>query len=169
MIAGQRPKPSKIKEIEGSRAHIAKSKKKRDPTFFGAPKAPKRMNSEAQQIWRDCVSSMPETIVARVDVGILERYCTAYARWIEINYTIEDEGIQLVTEKGYKYNNPLLPALYAAAKEMHQTGGDLGFSPVSRARLATVPSQGDDKMAVLLSGDSITADEVPWTMSETKQ
>ena len=168
MARGRNPKPSSVKAAEGNRSERrSRAKIKVDPVMKGRPVAPKRLSAEARRIWAEIMSSMPDGLVARVDIGILERYCVAYERWAEINYEIDRRGLRghpdgcarTQAQGRARWSRSGCATRCSAplgqmAKEMHVTGGELGLSPVARARLATLPqSTGDDPMSMLLGGD----------------
>lgn len=102
-------------------------------------------------LWLDVVASLPDGILSSADDGILERYVVAWARFRDAKKRVEETGTLVKSVHG-PVRNPLLIVMSQATKEMHAAGGELGLSPVSRARLAALDTFQDDPMAMLLGG-----------------
>ena len=168
MPKGQKPKPSAIKIAEGNRHQHARDKIKIDPVAKGRPRMPARLNPMARRIWADVEASLPDGVLTRADEGVLERYCVAYARFIDANTKVEATSMLIQTENG-PARNPLLVVINNERREMNTAGSELGLSPASRARLAAPAyDPDDDPMSMLLGGFDDPA--TPWaTTPKTKQ
>lgn len=146
---GRPKKPAIIKLAEGDRGHRGAAKIGVDLQARGKPVIPPGLNEEARGMWREIIDNLPNNLLARVDTGILERHCIAWARYRDCQRKIEKTGLLVQSPQG-PIRNPLLVTQNQAAKEMHSTGGELGLSPVARARLNEPAAPGTDPMDYLM-------------------
>lgn len=147
-----RPKKlASVKIAEGDRGHVGIKKIGADLVAKGKPEYPTGITAEGRKIWRDIVDNLPKNLLSRVDNGILERYVLAYQRYRECQRDIETRGLLILYKKQH-IRNPFIEVQYKAAMEMHRCGGELGLSPVARARLnePAPANQGDDPLDYLL-------------------
>lgn len=154
-MTGRRPKPSLIKELEGNRSKVARSKLTRDVQGKGTPRLPSHLSPEEKQIWLDVIQAMPSGLLTMADESVLERFAVAFARWRNCQRALVAQGLILVKIGKPDRTNPLIQIQDRAERAMHVAGEALGLSPVARARLARVDSSGDeDPMALLLGLDN---------------
>lgn len=71
-------------------------------------------------------------LIANVDTYHLSLYADSYAKYVEMNAIISDEG--LMNDEGEPH--PLLVRMEKQASQMRTFGSDLGLSPAARAKLA---------------------------------
>lgn len=145
-------KPSRLKMLEGNRSKVGKAMIFVDPPGKGHPQMPPDLSDLEQEMWVDIVASLPDGLLSRADNAILERFVTAWARFRAARILIRETGLLVTTQLGL-VRNPVLVIEQAARKEMHASGGELGLSPVARARLASVDRWDDDPMEQLLDGE----------------
>lgn len=149
MPKGQKPKPSQIKILEGNRSKVAVANLGPDLRGISSPRVPLHLSADERKLWADVVASLPVGLLSRADETILERFAVAWARFREAGRLIAKSGLLVQSPQG-PIRNPLLVVQNACAKELHAAGSDLGLSPVARARMSQIGSEGDDPMALLL-------------------
>jgi P27 family predicted phage terminase small subunit len=151
-MKGEKPKPAKIKILEGNRRKVAKAKIGTDPRGIGLPRLPMHLNQEEQRLWVVITGSLPVGLLSQADESMLERMAVAWCRFRQVHATIEKTGLLVQSPMG-PIRNPLLVVEKAAALEMHSCGSELGLSPVARARLSAPDTVNEDPMALLLGPD----------------
>lgn len=152
MPKGGQRKPSKVKQMEGNRSKVAQSVIVIDPPGKGRPKMPPDLSDLEQEMWVDVVASLPSGLLTNADNAVLERFVTAWARFRAARRLIAETGILVQTKMGIQ-RNPALVVLNNASREMHMAGGEIGLSPVARARLASAEHPWDDDPMAQLLGD----------------
>lgn len=145
-------KPSVIKALEGNRGKFGRGQIKTDPRGIGRPQVPGYLKQVEKELFRACLAALPVTLLTRADSAILERFAVAWARFRLAHDEVWRVGHMVQSPYG-PIINPYVAIQERAAKEMHRAGGELGLSPVARARLATVATADDDPMALLLGDD----------------
>lgn len=145
------PKPSQLKIAEGNRSKLGEDKLKPDPQGKGKPNLPPDLAEDEIAMWHAVVASLPDGLLTSADDGILERYVVSWARFRNARILLRTMGMTITTERGV-VKNPLLTIIIQANKEMHAAGGELGLSPVARARLAALDLNEFDPMSMLLGG-----------------
>lgn len=151
MRGGNNKKPAIIKVLEGNRRKVGKARIGVDPAGLGRPQPPIGLTEIERGLWEEVVGSLPKNLLSRADNAILERFCIAWARFRDCQSKIKATGLLVQSPQG-PVRNPLLVAQNAAAKEMHATGGELGLSPVARARLNTTTPPGEEDPLDYLMG-----------------
>lgn len=146
---------------------VAKAQLIDDPAGIGRPRMPLSFKGEAAQLWADVVASLPVGLLTRADDAVLEAFAREWATYREADAKIQQTGLLVHSPMG-PIRNPLLPVRNIACKNLVALAGNLGLSPVARARLSAPLHADDDPMALLLGPD-----EDPngaWsTMPKTKQ
>lgn len=145
------PKPAQLKIAEGNRSKLGRDKLRPDPQGKGAPHLPPRLAEDETAMWHAVVASLPDGLLTAADDGILERYVVAWARFRNARILLQTEGMTIKSERG-TVRHPLLAIMSQAEKAMHASGGELGLSPVARARLAALDTFEHDPLSMLLGG-----------------
>ena len=158
---GRKPKSALIKKLEGNRKKVGAEKIREEPKAKGRPTLPDHLNAEERRLWGAVVGSLPDGLLSRADDAILERFAVAWATFREAHRLVRASSL-LVQTTGGPARNPLLVVRNAAAKEMHLSGGELGLSPVARARLTAASTEDDDPMSLLLGMDG--DEDAAWAM-----
>ena len=139
----------------GSRGPIAKltrrRRNKRPPTGngvgLGRPSRPRSLNGEALAEWNRIVPELEQMgILAKVDRGILIRYCTLWADWVEVNENIQKTGMLV---KGYRglARNPLWLVRNDLLAHLADLSRDLVVGPTARLRAGVehyTPARSDE-------------------------
>lgn len=143
---GPAPKPTVLKLLEGNRG---KRKLKPEPRPLPiTPDAPDFLGPEAGMEWRRVVPELERMgLMTLIDGAALAGYCQSYARWIECEKVITDEGFSYETfsaQGGRMVRaRPEVRMGQAYLDAVRKFATEFGFTPASRSRVS-VPDQADD-------------------------
>ena len=168
-MAGRKPKPTALKELEGNPGKRALNKN--EPKPGGIPACPSSLDTTAKHEWtRVSRELIAVGLLTSVDRAMLAAYCDAWSRWSQA--TKELQALRLAkgksvlvvgTKTGYPMQNPLIGVINTAADQMRKFGAELGLSPSSRTRLSVEPA-GEEKdvfaefMTSIGASDPVTDD-----------
>jgi len=103
------------------------------------PAMPKDLPEEAKAEWRRMVPELEEIgLLAKVDRGVLIRYCTAWADWVELQGLLAQSGKVLKGARGHLVRNPLWFMKNDAEQTVTDLGRQLGLTPAARLRAGVV-------------------------------
>lgn len=150
MPGGQKPKPIALKLIEGNRG------KRRIPTTPmpppACPAAPKGMGAVALAEWKRVVPQLDSLgLLTGLDVTGLRFYCEAYARKLEAQRHINEEGVVRDGQFG-PVKNPAVQVAKDAAAEVRAWCSEFGMTPSARARMV-LPDEKNLDLDRFMSGD----------------
>lgn len=152
--SGRPPKPAQIKRLEGNRSKVARAKlDKNPPQGKGKPRVPLHLTAAERKLWAHIVDALPAALLCRADEPTLERMAVYWSRFREAGRMLARSSLLVQSPQG-SIRNPLLAIQNDAAREMHRASGELGLSPVARARLTAAGSESDDPMELLLGMES---------------
>jgi P27 family predicted phage terminase small subunit len=138
-----------------------------EPKGIGRPRVPLTLDADARRLWAEVVTSLPDGLLTRADESALETFAREWATYREADSKIQKTGLLVQSPQG-PVRNPLLAVRNQACRNMTIIGGNLGLSPVARARLAAPNTGDDDPMSLLLGMDG--DDNGAWaTAPKTKQ
>lgn len=95
------------------------------------------MTRRQKLVWRNAIANAPQGLLSRMDAGLLTNWviaCDTHREACE-----KARGLGLIVKspnKGIPMQNPYLPIINRQAEIMIRAAGDLGFTPISRSRLA---------------------------------
>lgn len=148
-MKGRKPKPTKLRIIEGNREHrpIPKNEPSPDPSI---PTCPSWLRANAKSEWkRICILLHNMGLLTQVDRAALAGYCQSYAKWQEAEEFISKHGMTYQFPKKDEtgkivsmYIAPF-PQVSIARSCLEQIRGfcaEFGLTPSSRARM-TLPSE----------------------------
>ncbi len=99
------------------------------------PVMPRTLSAEAKREWRRVV---PELVamgwIASIDRGVLIRYCTIWADWVELDEALQKSGKLVRGRDGSPVRNPLWMMRRDAGEMAANLARDLGLSPAARLR-----------------------------------
>lgn len=150
-VPGVRPLPTALKLIQGEtrkeRLNLAEPKPR-----AVAPRCPQWLNAEARRIWRKLAPKLTRLgILTEIDGEVLAAFCNTYARYIETERRIEEEGLILsVGENGYRQQNAAVGVSLKYLAQARAFLGELGLTPSSRARLSIGKVAPEDEWEGLL-------------------
>lgn len=97
-----------------------------------APAVPKELKGEARAEWKRIVPELERVgMLAKVDRGLLMRYCSAWASWHRVNAEIEKPETPLLVDG---HRNPLWLLKAQAQREVDEAARLLGLTPTGRLR-----------------------------------
>ena len=98
------------------------------------PSPPDSLGEEGRVAWSHVMSHAGKWLSAS-DAPILLMLAEAYDRRAYMLRVLSDEGWSIVTDKGYPYRHPLVPALADLEKQMTAWMSLLGLTPTDRSKL----------------------------------
>jgi len=100
---------------------------------------PRDLSEEAKAEWRRVVPELEDIgILASVDRGVLVRYCTAWADWVELQRLLAQSGKVLKGARGHLVRNPLWFMKNDAEQTVSDLAKQLGLTPAARLRAGVV-------------------------------
>jgi P27 family predicted phage terminase small subunit len=145
-MAGRRPKPTALKELEGNPGK--RPLNKHEPKPRGLPACPTDNLSPLAQIeWRRVCRELHRCgLLTTVDRAALSIYCANWARWTEAEDNVRKFGEVIKSPKGYPIQNPYLSIANRAEELMLKTSIEFGMTPASRSKVSSQPlPDGDDE------------------------
>ena len=123
---GPRPKPNAIRrnnrEVTGT-ASVA------------SPAMPSHLSAEAQAEWRRIVPDVERMgLLTNLDRGLLIRYCTAWADWVDLDAQLAKSGRLVKGPRGEYVRNPLWLLRRDAGDTATELSRQLGLTPDARIR-----------------------------------
>ena len=141
-MAGRRPKPTALKELQGNPGKRAINRN--EPKPIGVPRCPSHLDDGAKKEWaRISKELIAIGLLTSVDRAALAAYCSSYSRWAEAELNIQKFGTVIKSPKsGYPLQNPYVGVANTALDHMRKFGVEFGLTPASRTRLQVEPPDG---------------------------
>lgn len=143
---GPRPTPTAILEARGSRKAEGR---KNEPQTSGLPECPEWVTDDARAIWGRAIDHLQELgVIGRADENALIRYCVTFARWMECERFIQDNGM---TNGSDEY--PQVTRASRLSEQLLKLEREFGLTPAARVNLTpTNPAanKGSDGIGSLL-------------------
>src|ERR687894_2980126 len=140
VMRGRKPKPTRLKLIEGNPGKRATNQHDLRPEPK-VPTCPAHLCPAAKAEWKRLAQELFVLgIVTALDRAALAAYCQAYGRWAEAERKLKDTPVLLKLPSGYIQPSPWLGIANKQLELMHKFMGELGLSPVARARVSKLPS-----------------------------
>jgi len=103
------------------------------------PPMPRNLSDEAKAEWRRIAPELESIgLLASIDRGVLIRYCTAWADWVELQSLLQQSGKLLKGRQGTLVRNPLWFMRNDAEQTVAELGRQLGLTPVARLRAGII-------------------------------
>jgi P27 family predicted phage terminase small subunit len=151
-MAGRKPKPSALHELEGTRNR----RKTNEPKPTGVPICPKHLDKTAKQEWKRISAELLSLgLLTSVDRAALAAYCTAWSRWCDAEANIQKDGPVCVSPKsGYPMQSPWVGIANTSMQMMHRFLSEFGMTPASRSRIsvANADDSGEDAFETFMKG-----------------
>ncbi len=107
-MAGRRPKPTALRELQGGGGHRPHPKDEWKPEA-GAPEMPRGLRKAARRAWVHwCAILVPPGILTKADGPALAIACDAFADWEEAQKDLLKTGLVLDTPVLDKENKPIM-------------------------------------------------------------
>lgn len=134
-MSGRPPKPTALKQLAGNPGH--RPLNNTEPQFERTlPKCPTFIKGEARREWKRVVIELFDAgLLTSIDRAALAAYCQAWARWVEAEKRITENGYTFKTESGYQQQTPWVGIANSALDLMRKFMSEFGMTPSSRSRV----------------------------------
>lgn len=151
-MAGRRPKPTALRELEGNRGHRPLNRSEPKPS--GVPKCPPHLDKVAKQEWRRISSELVALgLLTSVDRAALAGYCAAWSRWVDADSNVQKFGAVIKSPKsGFPIANPYVGIANTASDTMRKFLVEFGMTPASRSRIQVAPVVTEDPFETFMKG-----------------
>lgn len=155
MPKGRKPKPTRLKLMDGTRKDRVNAAEPTAPP--GLPAPPAHLDRKGKTLWRKYAAWLVQIGAGQTDAVALERLCSVYARVRDCERTIKREGLtytEETTQSGTIVRaRPEVAMLNAAERELRALLVEFGLTPSSRARLkAPTATTDDDELEAFMAG-----------------
>lgn len=153
-MAGRRPKPTRLKVLQGKPGHRSLPKHEPKP-IVGVPPAPEWLVPEARALWDELSEMLVRLrVLTEADRPALELTCATWARWKQAAQVLTEQGHSMLVDREEGVVVVVRPEVRIeadAARRLRLLLGEFGLTPSSRARVATTgEDQERDPMDELL-------------------
>lgn len=149
--AGRKPKPTKLKLLDGETHQDRINRNEPQPLTNGTT-CPKHLTPAAKQEWKRIYPELRRMgLISKVDRVALAAYCEAYALWVEYKQIVADKGALYKTALGNVITSPALSVMNKALEQMHKYLTEFGMTPASRSRISVEITDSDDPLDRLLN------------------
>jgi len=151
---GRRPKPSKIKELEGNPGKRPLNQNEPQPPAVQASqlKPPYgRLSKQARRLWKDLAPSLEALgVLTQADLAAFELLCNHYGFAVEAAAILRAEGLTLQEPAAWDKEtgevtawrtkkHPVAQIFRENSTAFRMMAGEFGLTPSSRARLDVDP------------------------------
>ncbi|WP_413207010.1 phage terminase small subunit P27 family [Rhodospirillum sp. A1_3_36] len=118
-----------------------------------AAPAPSWLPDDAKKEWRRVMPGLARRrVLAAEDLATLENYCLAVGQIREGQRDIATQGRYVKSAEGVPRPHPAMRVIHTAMTQARQLAGELGLTPVARARMGTGEKATDDGWGDLVDG-----------------
>lgn len=159
-MPGAKPKPTKIKKLEGNPGKRPLNEKEPQPKRLEDIKAPNWLDRKAKAEWNRVVPELHRLgILTKIDISTLEAYCQSYAKWKEAELFLMKHGMTTLRVKKDRDGNVLseqsapYPEVYIANNaldQMRKLAAEFGMTPASRTRIQVADDDDDSTLKKLI-------------------
>ena len=152
--------PTKLKLIRGNPGKRAIRPEPQPCTTDAIPEPPDHLDDDAKAEWRHVSPELYRMgLLTTVDLQTLAAYCTAYGTWIGAKRALAEmakgdpltKAMMIKTTNGNAIMNPMLAIANKAARDLVKFGGEFGFTPAARTRIALEPDRPPGKFSGLIA------------------
>jgi P27 family predicted phage terminase small subunit len=170
-MAGRRPKPTALKELQGNPGK--RPINRREPKPKGIPTCPPHLDTVAKVEWNRI---LPELIaiglITSIDRAALAAYCSSYSEWTSAETQIQKYGRVIKSPKsGFPIPNPYVGISHVALGNMHRFLTEFGMTPASRSHIEVDPVDPTDAFETFMrgigTGDGLTDTNDPEPVSQS--
>lgn len=149
-IRGKKPKPTKLKIMEGNPGKRPLNLNEPKPLLI-APECPKELSHKAKEIWNRFYPEMERTgILAYIDEMAFTGLCQNYAIYLETEKFLEEKGRTYKTRRGKIKTRPEVYISNNALNFVKAFAVEFGLTPSSRGRISLPSGTLDDELEKLL-------------------
>ena len=137
-MRGRKPQPSAMRRLGGNPGKRGYNHDEPAPPE-GLPDCPPHLSDLAHEEWQRIAGVLHEMgVLTLVDRAALAAYCQAWGRWVEAEERLKDTPVLLKTPSGYVQQSPWLSVANKQMELMGRYMAELGITPASRSRVASV-------------------------------
>ena len=152
MPRGRKPKPSKLRLLQGNAGKRPINKREPQPAP-SVPDPPEHLSELARQEWTRMAGQLATLgLLTDLDRAAFAAYCQTYARWIDAEEAIKKTGTIVKAPSNYPILSPYLSIANRALDQMRAFMTEFGLTPSSRSRIAVGPRPETDEMEDFLFG-----------------
>jgi P27 family predicted phage terminase small subunit len=134
-VSGPPPKPTALKKLQGNPGHRLLPQNEPQPEL-GIPTRPEWLLTEAKREWNRVVPELARLgLLAKVDRALIAAYCQCWARYVEAQKDIAENGSTFTTDKGYEGPRPSVGIATKTLEKLSMLSAKFGFTPSDRSRL----------------------------------
>lgn len=150
-----RPKPTKLKILEGNRGKRALNRHEPEPAL-GIPNPPDWFDADSRSIWDRIVPELDRLgLLTVVDGAALEGACSAYATAVQCRRILQRDGLVCqVGNQGYRQQRPEVSIEQKAWAQFRAFCIEFGLTPASRTRLSVSGKQEADPLKLAMGKSS---------------
>ncbi|PIE65383.1 MAG: phage terminase small subunit P27 family [Desulfobacterales bacterium] len=144
-MAGRKPLPDNIKQLKGT---LQKCRQNKNPVKISARmlEPPDSLDAAGVQEWNRVAPILFDLgLLTEIDKVALEAYCNSYARWLEAEKNVKEEGMVIKAANGIEMQNPYLTVAQKCIKEMQSWLAEFGMTPGCRSKVSTAPRGNNSK------------------------
>ena len=151
MVAGRKPKPTRLKIIEGNPGRRPLNTKEPRPRL-GRPTCPAWLLPEAKREWRRVVPELEALgMLTAIDRASLSAYCQSWGRMVEAEEQVNRYGSILKSKNSdYVQVSPYETLRRHNAQAVRAFATEFGLTPSSRSRLSLTPPIDDEERKRML-------------------
>ena len=143
---GRKPLPTALKVLRDNPGRRPLNENEPQPEVR-LPIAPAHLSDAARREWRRAGKLLVQQgLMTDLDRAALTAYCVAYARWMECEKQIRENGV-LMVEKGVPVVSPYLIVANKAMEQMRVMMLEFGMSPSSRSRVGSGQQEPEEETA----------------------
>lgn len=140
-MRGRKPTPVAMRVLHGNPGRRP-LRNARPGTALDTPDVPDFLDGEARAEWNRTLAEHEGTgLLTRADRALLAAYCVMWSRFVAAERHVTEHGpIVAAPRTATPMPNPHLKVSRDALDRLLKIAGELGLSPVSRARLHIAPA-----------------------------
>jgi len=142
MVRGAKPKPTKLKKMQGNPGKRALNREEPEPRVVDLHDPPGWMGQFGKEEWVRVVRELPTGMVTVLDRAVLENYCAAYDEWRTCLSMIKRYG-RTQMNNGRRFNSPYVSQAQRARLDLNRFAAELGFTPSARSRVRADHGESD--------------------------
>ncbi len=145
---GPKPKPTKIKELQGgsSTSHRPMPENEPQPEVpMLTPNPPENLKKVGRAEWIRTSEELHKVgLLTNLDLAALTAYCFCFETFIDATEKVKEHGVIIKAQSGFPMQSPYLTIANKAMSEMRRWLVEFGMTPSSRTRVKGIPIVNDD-------------------------
>jgi len=142
MVRGRKPKPTKMKKLQGNPGKRKLNDAEPEPRVVPLLEPPGWMGPYGKDEWVRVVRELPQGMVTVLDRAVLENYCATYDEWRTCLVMIKKYG-RTQMNNGRRFNSPYVSQAQRARVDLNKFASELGFTPSARSRVRGSDGESD--------------------------